>query len=70
MLVWQVVERCLELGAASARYVSGTMEDMAFAEHVVKEAETSLGTFTACSLQTTAERCISLGRAALCHVPA
>ncbi|XP_054660151.1 11-beta-hydroxysteroid dehydrogenase 1-like isoform X2 [Grus americana] len=39
----RVVERCLELGAASARYISGTMEDMAFAEHVVKEAETSLG---------------------------
>uniref|UniRef100_A0A8C0E992 11-beta-hydroxysteroid dehydrogenase 1 n=1 Tax=Bubo bubo TaxID=30461 RepID=A0A8C0E992_BUBBB len=39
----KVVERCLELGAASARYVSGTMEDMAFAEHVVKEAEASLG---------------------------
>ncbi|GAB0200043.1 11-beta-hydroxysteroid dehydrogenase 1-like isoform X1 [Grus americana] len=39
----KVVERCLELGAASARYISGTMEDMAFAEHVVKEAETSLG---------------------------
>ncbi|XP_042655981.1 corticosteroid 11-beta-dehydrogenase isozyme 1 isoform X2 [Tyto alba] len=42
-LTSQVVERCLELGAASARYVSGTMEDMAFAEHVVKEAKTSLG---------------------------
>ncbi|XP_040472936.1 corticosteroid 11-beta-dehydrogenase isozyme 1-like isoform X1 [Falco naumanni] len=39
----KVVERCRELGAASARYISGTMEDMAFAEHVVKEAETSLG---------------------------
>ncbi|NXY69076.1 DHI1 dehydrogenase, partial [Glareola pratincola] len=39
----KVVKRCLELGAASARYVSGTMEDMAFAEHVVKEAETLLG---------------------------
>ncbi|NXU48769.1 DHI1 dehydrogenase, partial [Turnix velox] len=39
----KVVEQCLELGAASARYVSGTMEDMAFAEHVVKEAETLLG---------------------------
>ncbi|NXD77746.1 DHI1 dehydrogenase, partial [Halcyon senegalensis] len=39
----KVVERCLELGAASARYVSGTMEDMAFAEHVVKEAGTLLG---------------------------
>ncbi|KAM6295146.1 LOW QUALITY PROTEIN: 11-beta-hydroxysteroid dehydrogenase 1 [Aegotheles albertisi] len=38
-----VVERCLELGAASARYISGTMEDMAFAERVVKEAETALG---------------------------
>ncbi|XP_068275389.1 11-beta-hydroxysteroid dehydrogenase 1-like [Nyctibius grandis] len=39
----KVVERCRELGAASTRYVSGTMEDMAFAEHVVKEAETLLG---------------------------
>ncbi|XP_050182676.1 11-beta-hydroxysteroid dehydrogenase 1-like isoform X2 [Myiozetetes cayanensis] len=39
----EVVERCLELGAASARYVSGTMEDMAFAQHVVREAEASLG---------------------------
>ncbi|XP_074971629.1 11-beta-hydroxysteroid dehydrogenase 1-like isoform X2 [Phalacrocorax aristotelis] len=39
----KVVERCLELGAASAWYISGTMEDMAFAEHVVKEAETLLG---------------------------
>ncbi|KAM6398830.1 11-beta-hydroxysteroid dehydrogenase 1-like [Rhynochetos jubatus] len=42
-LASQVVERCLELGAASAQYVSGTMEDMAFAQHVVKEAETLLG---------------------------
>ncbi|KAM9268603.1 LOW QUALITY PROTEIN: 11-beta-hydroxysteroid dehydrogenase 1 [Morus bassanus] len=42
-LTSDVVERCLELGAASARYISGTMEDMAFAEHVVKEAETLLG---------------------------
>ncbi|XP_053943823.1 11-beta-hydroxysteroid dehydrogenase 1 isoform X2 [Cuculus canorus] len=39
----QVVERCRELGAASARYISGTMEDMAFADHVVKEAGTLLG---------------------------
>ncbi|KAF1651785.1 Corticosteroid 11-beta-dehydrogenase isozyme 1, partial [Aptenodytes patagonicus] len=39
----KVVERCLELGAASAWYISGTMEDMAFAEHVVKKAETLLG---------------------------
>lgn len=40
------MERCRELGAASAQYISGTMEDMAFAEHVVKEAQTSLGTFS------------------------
>ncbi|NWV38866.1 DHI1 dehydrogenase, partial [Grantiella picta] len=39
----KVVQRCLELGAASARFVSGTMEDMAFAQHVVREAQTSLG---------------------------
>ncbi|XP_065710627.1 11-beta-hydroxysteroid dehydrogenase 1-like [Patagioenas fasciata] len=39
----KVVERCLELGAASARYVSGSMEDTAFAEHVVQEAGTALG---------------------------
>ncbi|XP_039421199.1 LOW QUALITY PROTEIN: corticosteroid 11-beta-dehydrogenase isozyme 1-like [Corvus cornix cornix] len=38
-----VVQRCLELGAASARFVSGTMEDTAFAQHVVREAQTSLG---------------------------
>uniref|UniRef100_A0A8D0GDM3 11-beta-hydroxysteroid dehydrogenase 1 n=1 Tax=Sphenodon punctatus TaxID=8508 RepID=A0A8D0GDM3_SPHPU len=35
----KVVARCLELGAASAQYVNGSMEDMAFAEHVVQEAE-------------------------------
>ncbi|NXE92794.1 DHI1 dehydrogenase, partial [Menura novaehollandiae] len=39
----KVVQRCLELGAASARFVSGTMEDTAFAQHVVREAQTSLG---------------------------
>ncbi|NXK46829.1 DHI1 dehydrogenase, partial [Chauna torquata] len=39
----KVVERCLELGAASARYVSGSMEDTAFAEEVVKEAESTWG---------------------------
>ncbi|NWJ05870.1 DHI1 dehydrogenase, partial [Crypturellus undulatus] len=39
----KVVQQCLELGAASARYVSGSMEDTAFAEHVVKEAENLLG---------------------------
>uniref|UniRef100_U3JCL8 11-beta-hydroxysteroid dehydrogenase 1 n=1 Tax=Ficedula albicollis TaxID=59894 RepID=U3JCL8_FICAL len=38
-----VVRRCLELGAASARFVSGTMEDTAFAQRVVREAQTSLG---------------------------
>ncbi|XP_025891926.1 corticosteroid 11-beta-dehydrogenase isozyme 1 [Nothoprocta perdicaria] len=39
----KVVEQCLKLGAASAQYVSGSMEDMAFAEHVVKKAENLLG---------------------------
>uniref|UniRef100_A0A674JSR3 11-beta-hydroxysteroid dehydrogenase 1 n=1 Tax=Terrapene triunguis TaxID=2587831 RepID=A0A674JSR3_9SAUR len=39
----KVITRCLELGAASAQYVSGSMEDEAFAEHVVKEAELVLG---------------------------
>uniref|UniRef100_A0A8D0GHW1 11-beta-hydroxysteroid dehydrogenase 1 n=1 Tax=Sphenodon punctatus TaxID=8508 RepID=A0A8D0GHW1_SPHPU len=39
----KVVVRCLELGAASAQYVSGSMEDMAFAKRVVKEAEELLG---------------------------
>nr|XP_054504864.1 LOW QUALITY PROTEIN: 11-beta-hydroxysteroid dehydrogenase 1-like [Agelaius phoeniceus] len=38
-----VVRRCLELGAASARFVSGSMEDTAFAQHVVREAQTALG---------------------------
>lgn len=39
----QVVERCLELGAASARYVSGSMEDTTFPEVLVKEAENTWG---------------------------
>ncbi|XP_009866183.1 PREDICTED: LOW QUALITY PROTEIN: corticosteroid 11-beta-dehydrogenase isozyme 1 [Apaloderma vittatum] len=39
----KVVERCLALGAASARYVSGSMEDTAFPEVVVKEAENTWG---------------------------
>ncbi|XP_013045062.3 11-beta-hydroxysteroid dehydrogenase 1-like [Anser cygnoides] len=39
----KVVERCLELGAASARFVSGSMENTAFAEEVVKEAENTWG---------------------------
>ncbi|XP_067863942.1 11-beta-hydroxysteroid dehydrogenase 1-like isoform X2 [Heptranchias perlo] len=39
----EVVAKCLELGAASAEYIAGSMEDTAFAEHVVKEAEKLLG---------------------------
>ncbi|NXE06606.1 DHI1 dehydrogenase, partial [Lophotis ruficrista] len=39
----KVVERCLELGAASARYVSGSMEDTTFPMVVVKEAEITWG---------------------------
>ncbi|XP_053106395.1 11-beta-hydroxysteroid dehydrogenase 1 isoform X1 [Hemicordylus capensis] len=35
----KVVTQCLKLGAASARYMSGSMEDMAFAQDVVKKAE-------------------------------
>ncbi|KAJ7331753.1 hypothetical protein JRQ81_013933 [Phrynocephalus forsythii] len=35
----KVVARCLELGAASAKYMNGTMEDMVFAQLVVKKAE-------------------------------
>ncbi|XP_061327791.1 11-beta-hydroxysteroid dehydrogenase 1-like [Pezoporus flaviventris] len=39
----KVVRRCLELGAASARYVSGSMEDATFPDVVVKEAENTWG---------------------------
>ncbi|NXJ68076.1 DHI1 dehydrogenase, partial [Rostratula benghalensis] len=39
----KVVKRCLELGAASARYVSGSMEDTTFPRVVVKEAENTWG---------------------------
>ncbi|NWQ96678.1 DHI1 dehydrogenase, partial [Burhinus bistriatus] len=39
----KVVKRCLELGAASARYISGSMEDTAFPNVVVKEAENTWG---------------------------
>ncbi|XP_043933065.1 corticosteroid 11-beta-dehydrogenase isozyme 1 isoform X1 [Protopterus annectens] len=39
----QVVAKCLELGAASAHYVAGSMDDMAFAEHVVAEAWKTFG---------------------------
>lgn len=49
MLPSQVVERCQELGASSARLISGSMEDMAFAKQVVEAAEAELGTSAACS---------------------
>ncbi|KAG8504396.1 Corticosteroid 11-beta-dehydrogenase isozyme 1 [Galemys pyrenaicus] len=39
----KVVARCLELGAASAHYVAGTMEDAAFAERLVARAGAILG---------------------------
>ncbi|NXK89803.1 DHI1 dehydrogenase, partial [Formicarius rufipectus] len=39
----KVVQRCLELGAASARYISGSMEDPSLPEVVVKEAENTWG---------------------------
>ncbi|XP_048354951.1 11-beta-hydroxysteroid dehydrogenase 1 isoform X2 [Sphaerodactylus townsendi] len=40
----KVVIRCLELGAASASYMDGSMEDMGFARDVVKKAEALWGT--------------------------
>ncbi|XP_012870654.1 PREDICTED: corticosteroid 11-beta-dehydrogenase isozyme 1 [Dipodomys ordii] len=39
----KVVSHCLELGAASAHYIAGTMEDMAFAEQFVAKAGKLLG---------------------------
>ncbi|XP_006159383.1 corticosteroid 11-beta-dehydrogenase isozyme 1 [Tupaia chinensis] len=39
----QVVSRCLELGAASAHYVAGTMEDLAFTEQFVAKAGKLMG---------------------------
>uniref|UniRef100_A0A8C8ZYQ2 11-beta-hydroxysteroid dehydrogenase 1 n=1 Tax=Prolemur simus TaxID=1328070 RepID=A0A8C8ZYQ2_PROSS len=39
----KVVSRCLELGAASAHYIAGTMEDMTFAEQFVAQAGKLLG---------------------------
>ncbi|NXF09638.1 DHI1 dehydrogenase, partial [Smithornis capensis] len=39
----KVVERCLELGAASAHYISGSMENISLPELVVKEAENTWG---------------------------
>lgn len=39
----KVVSRCLELGAASAHSIAGTMEDMAFAEQFVVKAGKLMG---------------------------
>lgn len=39
----QVVERCLELGAASARYISGSMDSPSLPEEVLREAENTWG---------------------------
>ncbi|EPY84092.1 corticosteroid 11-beta-dehydrogenase isozyme 1 [Camelus ferus] len=39
----QVVSHCLELGAASAHYVAGTMENMTFAEQFVAKAGKLMG---------------------------
>nr|RLV64443.1 hypothetical protein DV515_00017488 [Chloebia gouldiae] len=38
-----VVERCLELGAASARYISGSMDSPSLPEEVLREAENAWG---------------------------
>ncbi|XP_007668731.1 corticosteroid 11-beta-dehydrogenase isozyme 1 isoform X2 [Ornithorhynchus anatinus] len=35
----KVVDKCLSLGAASAHFITGSMEDLAFAEKVVAQAE-------------------------------
>ncbi|XP_007951227.2 corticosteroid 11-beta-dehydrogenase isozyme 1 [Orycteropus afer afer] len=39
----KVVSHCLELGAASAHYIAGTMEDMTFAEQFVVKAGKLMG---------------------------
>nr|XP_012314672.1 corticosteroid 11-beta-dehydrogenase isozyme 1 [Aotus nancymaae]XP_012314673.1 corticosteroid 11-beta-dehydrogenase isozyme 1 [Aotus nancymaae] len=39
----KVVSHCLELGAASAHYIAGTMEDMTFAEQFVAQAGKLMG---------------------------
>ncbi|XP_030077493.1 corticosteroid 11-beta-dehydrogenase isozyme 1 [Microcaecilia unicolor] len=39
----KVVAKCLELGAPSAHYIAGSMDDMVFAESVVKKAENLFG---------------------------
>lgn len=66
---FQVVRRCLELGAASAQYVSGSMEDEAFAEQVVKEAEVVLGTLAAHCLEITTRPLTSEKNAEGCGIP-
>ncbi|KAM9004074.1 corticosteroid 11-beta-dehydrogenase isozyme 1 [Sarcophilus harrisii] len=39
----KVIAECLKLGAASAHFISGTMEDLVFAEQVVIKAEKLMG---------------------------
>lgn len=39
----QVVSHCLELGAASAHYIAGSMENMTFAEQFVAQAGKLMG---------------------------
>ncbi|NXN78101.1 DHI1 dehydrogenase, partial [Bombycilla garrulus] len=39
----KVVERCLELGAASARYISGSMDSPSLPREVLREAENTWG---------------------------
>nr|XP_033773613.1 corticosteroid 11-beta-dehydrogenase isozyme 1 [Geotrypetes seraphini] len=39
----KVVAKCLELGAPSAHYIAGSMDDMVFAKSVVKKAEKLFG---------------------------
>lgn len=39
----QVVSHCLELGAASAHYLAGTMENMTFAEQFVAKTGQLMG---------------------------
>ncbi|XP_075709838.1 11-beta-hydroxysteroid dehydrogenase 1 [Rhinoderma darwinii] len=39
----KVIEKCTKLGAASAFYIPGSMDNMTFAKHVVHEAERLFG---------------------------
>ncbi|XP_005059196.1 PREDICTED: corticosteroid 11-beta-dehydrogenase isozyme 1-like [Ficedula albicollis] len=39
----KVVERCLELGAASARYISGSMDSPSLPQQLLREAENTWG---------------------------